>query len=281
MSHRKNRKSQKIYKMKGCSKTRKYYSTKNKYRSLAYNIKGGQSCDMNISKNLAFNSGPNVNINGKNPVYPSTGPESQGFNFFNSQITQGGGNCGMCSLMKGGSHSKNCDCKECNMSGGNCGNCSLISGGGHRDGCKCSECKKLLMTGGGSDGGIPYPNGLVGNAWTSNSHSWPGVNRIPGDGNHFSLNKYNNDISRQMINVGSSPPFTVGGKRKNKSIKKQKGGVISNLISQDLINLGRQTQYSLGSAYNGLFGYNQPVNPMPWKDQLPNTPNLNTLKAFV
>lgn len=276
MSNPKKSKSQKIYKMKGCSKTRKYYSRKNRYSGLASNLKGGESCDMNISKNLAFNSGPNVNINGKNHIYPSSGPEANGFNFLNSQITQGGG----------------CNC-DLNFFKGGCGStCPVIHGGSHnvgshRDGCKCSECKKMIMTGGSSlsNGGIPYPNGLVGKAWTPNSSSWPGVDNIPGDGNHFTLNKYNNDISRQMIDVGASPPFTIGGgkrkNRKNRSNKRQKGGVMSNLISQDLINLGRQSQFSLGSAYNGLFGYKQPVNPMPWKDQLANTPNLNTLKSFM
>jgi hypothetical protein len=42
-----------------------------------------------------------------------------------------------------------------------------------------------------------------------------------------------------------------------------------------LINLGRQFQFGLGSAYNALAGYAAPVNPMPWRDQLPNKIPLN------
>ena len=52
---------------------------------------------------------------------------------------------------------------------------------------------------------------------------------------------------------------------------KQRGGVMSNLLSQDLINLGRQFQHGFGSAYNALAGYPAPVSPMPWKDQLQNS----------
>jgi hypothetical protein len=47
----------------------------------------------------------------------------------------------------------------------------------------------------------------------------------------------------------------------------QKGGTLSNFMTQDFINLGRQFQFGLGSAYNALAGYPSPVNPLPWKDQ--------------
>ena len=56
-----------------------------------------------------------------------------------------------------------------------------------------------------------------------------------------------------------------GGKK-----RKQKGGNLSNLLGQDLINLGRQFQFGIGTAYNALAGYQSPVNPLPWKDQFPN-----------
>jgi hypothetical protein len=80
--------------------------------------------------------------------------------------------------------------------------------------------------------------------------------------NYIENNTYNNDISRQMVDTGANPPFLKGGKRK------QKGGTLSNFMTQDLINLGRQFQYGLGSAYNALAGHSAPVNPLPWKDQL-------------
>jgi hypothetical protein len=124
---------------------------------------------------------------------------------------------------------------------------------------------------------LPYPNGLLGNAWTPSISGWPGVDGISMDRNHLGYNTYNNDVSRQMRDVGANPPFTYlkGGKRhnkrsKNKRSKKrksktQKGGI--NFLSQDLINVGRQMQYGVGSAYNGIRGYTSPVNPLPWKDQ--------------
>jgi hypothetical protein len=43
---------------------------------------------------------------------------------------------------------------------------------------------------------------------------------------------------------------------------------MSNFIGQDLLNLGRQFQYGVGSTYNAMRGYAAPVNPLPWKDQL-------------
>jgi hypothetical protein len=53
--------------------------------------------------------------------------------------------------------------------------------------------------------------------------------------------------------------------------KKQKGGTLSNFLTQDLINLGRQFQFGIGSAYNTLTGYAPPTNPLPWKGQLSNS----------
>ena len=78
-----------------------------------------------------------------------------------------------------------------------------------------------------------------------------------------------------MVAAGANRPFSIGGRRG----RKQKGGTTSNFLSQDLINLGRQFQYGVGSVYNGLLGYSAPVNPMPWKGQLENTPSLASIKA--
>ena len=268
---KKSRRHQKIYKMKGCSKnTRKRHlggSASNvvlAYPSnnarvapnpfLAYNGKGGASCSTGLSpSNLAYPQ----NINAANPAYPNTGPLSSGFNFLNPQ-----GN------LHGGS-----------QSGGNCG-CGLgfMSGGSHRPGCSCSNCK--MMKGGSGNNGIPYPNGLVGSPFNGgNINDWPGVNGIGGDRNYYPNNTYNNDVSRQMLNIGANPPFLgmKGGKKSRR--KHQKGGNFSNFLTQDLINVGRQIQYGLGSAYNTLGGYPSPANPLPWKGQLPNTASLSSVKA--
>ena len=114
---------------------------------------------------------------------------------------------------------------------------------------------------------IPYPNGLTGGTWGAD-FKWPGTNNVGGDFNHYSENTYNNDVPNQMIATGAQPPFSIGGGRKIRKNKNQKGGAVSNFLFQDLVNVGRQTQFGLGSTYNVLRGYSPPVNPLPWKGQL-------------
>ena len=124
-----------------------------------------------------------------------------------------------------------------------------------------------LQKGGNGIGGVP--NGLTGQNWGADL-KWPGTNHVSGDFNHYALNKYAPvDISRQMLAIGAQPPFLGGSKhrkkiKKNKS-RKQRGGALSNFLYQDLINVGRQMQFGMGSAYNGLKGYEAPVSPMPWQ----------------
>lgn len=286
----KKSKHQKMYKMRGCSKktARNHLGGNNSTvialpqkplgadfslaypyngrilpnTALAYTGKGGYKCPNGIvpePSNLAVVT--TSNVNGANPLYPNTGPPFGGFNFVNSMNTQRGGcDCGL-PFMKGGANHK------------------------HREECKCSKCKmnmKSMMSGGGGcstgNNGIPYPNGLVGKPYV-NSSNLPGANGIPGDANYYSNNTYNNDVSRQMIDVGANSPFLgflglKGGKKhhhnhsKKKHNKKQRGGTLSNFIGQDLINLGRQITYGAGSAFNALNGYPAPTNPLPWKGQL-------------
>lgn len=225
--------------------------------NLAYTGKGGSSCGLSNTANMP------INTNAENPAYPNTGPISAGNNIiFNNSSAQLGGSCNSCNfpLMTGGKKNKK---------GG-----FMVGGSQHRNGCKCSECKKRRnysnMKGGNA--GIPYPNGLVGSPWTPNISGWPGVNGIPGDRNYFSQNEYKVDPQTSMVDLGANPPFLNmnGGK-----IRKQKGGSLSNFIGQDLVNLGRQFQFGLGSAYNALAGYAVPVNPLPWKDQLPTKLSIN------
>lgn len=272
---KKSSRKHKLYKMVGCSnKTRKNYlggssdaplaytgqpsfSSPNPY--LAYTGKDDSSCGLTTTTNIQ------TNTNAANPTVPNTGPISAGNNtIFNSVLGQHGGGCGCGGpLMIGGRRRKM-------KRGGMCPGCSLgfMAGGAkHRKGCKCSSCKAMK----GGNAGIPYPDGLVGKPWTPNVSGWPGVDGIPGDSNYYPINTYNNDVSRQMVDVGANPPFLnmKAGKRK------QKGGTLSNLIGQDLINLGRQFQFGMGSAYNALAGYAAPVNPMPWRDQLPSKMPFN------
>ena len=300
-------KRQKVYKMNGCSKkTRKNYlggtsisgadmnlaypgnnvpTVPNPF--LAYTGKGGSSCGGYLTPDLSIPS----NIDGANKTLPSTGPIpiSPATPFLNPIGSQKGGNCG-CGIpvMSGGSFMKGGNCMSCStplMSGGRkkkggCGTCApgfMVGGTRHRLACKCSSCK--AKRGGSMKGGnlgIPYPDGLVGKPWTPAITGWPGVDGIQGDRNYLAHNDYKTDISRQMIATGANPPFSIGGKNRT---RKQRGGTLSNFLTQDLLNLGRQFQFGLGSAYNALTGYSSPVNPMPWKDQLSNTSSLNTMRA--
>jgi hypothetical protein len=263
---------QKLYKMKGCSKTvRKGGGNGDVYLAypannvpflpnshLAYTGKGG-ACGLNAP--LA--STMPVNSYAADKTMPNTGPPAGGFNFLNSVRSQHGG-CGeMCSMRGGKRATRRARGKArakatTRAKAGGCGPMCMAP---------------LLLAGGkksqrGGNPGIPYPNGLAGSPWTPAISGWPGVDGIQGDRNHFPLNTYTNDISRQMVDVGPNPPFVVGGRKRVKGrTRKQRGGTMSNFLTQDLVNLGRQVQFGVGSAYNALSGYSAPVNPLPWKDQ--------------
>jgi hypothetical protein len=236
------RKSQRIYKMKGCNRK----TQRKKYL-------GGSNMDMNLA--YPSNNVPTV----PNPhlayTYPASGPPAGGWGFLNP--TYG---------IKGGASQK-----------GGCG-CGLQSGGSKnkKGGC-CGACSTSMLGGTGNNG-IPYPNGLAGGHWTPASSGWPGVDGIGGNRNYLAHNDYKVDPQTAMIAAGANRPFSIGGGKKN---RKQKGGSTSNFLSQDLINLGRQIQFGVGNVYNGLLGYSAPVNPMPWKGQLQNTPSLASIKASM
>ena len=260
MSKKKTSKKQKIYKMRGCSKTYKKHLGGS---DLAYT---GEKLHLEPNPFLAYTGkggSTHINPNAANPAYPNTGPLPRGDIFLNPINPQRGG-CG-CGLLTGGGNVKGGCSPLCSMG-------FMVGGVKHRLHCKCSQCKKRKnnMKGGSGNNGIPYPNGLVGQPIeTGKIGGLPGENGIPGDRNYIPYNTYNNDISRQMIDLGSNPPFLKGGKRK------QKGGTLSNFLTQDLINLGRQFQYGVGTAYNALAGYQSPVSPLPWRDQFPNRATLN------
>lgn len=227
---------QKMYKMRGCFKTRKHF--------------GG-----NLANSSSGGTGSTIFL------YPNKGPPpaENGQTIFNSTSSYKGGCGGTCPLTNPQMGGKGCGCNLSNLlSGGNAGGL-MIGGTMHRKGCKCRECKNKQSQ--SQKGGS---NALIGSSWTSNALSWPGVNGIGGDGNHYANigGVINNDPTRQMIDTNLNKPFKGGnGKRK------QRGGVLSNFMGQDLINLGRQFQFGVGSAYNALAGYQSPVNPLPWQGQ--------------
>ena len=169
-------------------------------------------------------------------------------------------------------HSPRCNCRLCVSSpqtgGCGCGATALFQSGG----CGCG------LQFGGSSGGVPPP--LIGSPWM-------GVGGIDGQTNYLALNKYPVDPQTQVVSERDGtvfPPhskFMNGGrKRKGKvgrmttirrtRIRKSKKGGSGTLFPQDLVNLGRTFTYGIGSAYNSIGGYPQPVSPLPYQNQLRN-----------
>lgn len=120
---------------------------------------------------------------------------------------------------------------------------------------------------GGSNG--MWPDGLTGSAWGSRVSQWPGVDGISGDRNYLLHNDYKVDPQTEGVINGRA---LSGGKS-----RKRRGG---GLIAQDLVNLGRQAMFGLGSTYNALAGYQAPSNPMPYTGQLSGTPSLNNFDYY-
>jgi hypothetical protein len=250
-----SKRHQKLYKMKGCSnkKTKKcgrrhsgglaYTGEKMVFPSnpfLAYTGRGGAS-------SLKPEAIMPTNTNGLDKTMPNTGPVSQGGNIPTNQGLMQRGGCD-CGKLFGGTRSKK---------GGMCPSC--LAGG-----------KKWQK------GGTWAPQGLIGKPWSPSPSGWPGVN---GSRNYLDYNQYKVDPQTALINVGPNPPFLIGGKkRRGKKSRKQRGGALSNFIMQDLINLGRQTQFGFGSAYNGINGFPAPVNPLPWKDQLTHESSISSIR---
>jgi hypothetical protein len=117
---------------------------------------------------------------------------------------------------------------------------------------------------GGSNG--MWPDGLVGSPWGAQVPQWPGVDRISGDRNYLAHNNYLVDPQTQGVINGRA---LSGGKT-----RKHRGG----FLPQDLVNMGRQVAFGLGSTYNALVGVSAPVNPLPYKDQLVGKPTLSSLQ---
>lgn len=167
----------------------------------------------------------------------------------------------------------NCKCKNCSHSqlGGNCeGNCVSFAqpqlGGEY-------FYKEI--------GPMPGPN--VGNAWSPTN--LPTKSGISGDSNYLSPYDLNADPTRQQMPSGANagylnPMSIIGGYKYNNKHKHKRHSLtsttpsISNskkgggLVPQDLVNLGRDFSYNIKSAYNALNGYQRPVDPTPYEDQL-------------
>lgn len=187
-------------------------------------------------------------------AYPSTTGTPAHIGWINNQTLQGGGGCG-------------------------CGAGPFTLGGGRR---------RKRRYRGGRNFGDPVPNGLLGQSWTANVATWPGVDGVSMNRGHYDLNTYATDVSRQTQDIGANFPFSglpwKGGRRGRRTrrrhtrrhkrhTRRHRGGALSNYLSQDIINLGREFGFNAQSAYNTLNGHPAPVNPLPWKDQLTTVPH--------
>jgi hypothetical protein len=319
MSRKSFKKHQKLYKMKGCSKKNKsrrhlaggsnpfmaytgtpLHTQSNPFLAYTGTGRGSTGGGSSVADNIRLPSAVDVmspnsmsRLYGGNPALPNTGPVS----LYKSTIPTNMG-----SMKFGGS-----SCGSCNsplMTGGSCGACSNVA----MTGGTCASCNSPLMTGGScgcnllkggnnkqKGGQTIDPQGLVGSPWTSRPSTWPGVDSVDGNRNYLAHNGFKSDPQTALISLGANRPFLFGGrkhtssggiktkgKRRRKRLTKkrrQKGGTTSNLLSQDLINLGRQIQYNMGSTYNAFNGYSPPTPVLPWQGQLPRTPNLNTMRG--
>ena len=230
------RKSQRLYNMKGCSKTRRMNSRSKKLTSrqqkltsrelTSRELTGGQGCG-------AYGC----------PLAP----------FSWKQMQQRGGTCNTgvtCGAPILGTAQTGGTCTSCGMQG--------VMQGVMKEGLK-----------GGLKGGsfykpaAPIPGPFVGQSWTPGISGWPGVNGVGSDRNYIANNLYDNGDPQTMMKLGGSKK--IHSKRNKGRGKGKRGG---GLIPQDLVNLGRDASFNLKSAYNSLNGYAAPANPLPYKDQL-------------
>lgn len=268
MNKKKNykKKTQKIYNMKGCSSLAKYK-------------KGGKKCWSSIQKGgcgCTMTGGRRTRRNKKMLAYPASNSQAQtAFTKGILAYTGKGGDANGVLAYTGRGGNPNLPygqipplnkpfppgvSKPEYLRGGGVINPDVVFGPVNVYGGKNKK--------GGSKG--MWPDGLVGSAWGPKLSELPGVDRISGDRNYFLLNNYKLDPQTQGVINGRA--LSGGGKT-----RKRRGG---GLIPQDLVNMGRQVMFGVGSTYNALVGTHASANPMPYKDQLVETPTLKTLDYY-
>jgi len=240
------KKTQKLWNMKGCSKSKRNLGGKSKKRGghkrggSRVCGKCGPSCRCGPKCNCGHNCPGKCYLKGKTRK-------------------QRGGNCGCGIKWAGGQRGGNCGCGGLQLGG--------LQLGGQKGGCQ--QC-----LGGGvavqSGGGIGYiGNPTVGKPWTPEISGWPGVSGQQGQTNFFSLNKYDKPyLQTEQISERDQQTYMKGGSRRRRA-----GGI----MPQDFVNLGRSMVYGVGSAYNSLNGYPAPASPLPYKDQFSSPTATNSL----
>lgn len=140
---------------------------------------------------------------------------------------------------------------------------------------------------------LPVPPPLVGAPWTAEPNTWPGYGAPTNHGNHFSQNMYYQDPQMMIQMEGGQRrssrcrcgcPYRrcrcgcpcrkctlrrrrrMGRSRNKRSRGKRNYGGAT--FFQNAVNAVRDVEYNVASTYNALRGYEPPMNPLPYKDQL-------------
>ena len=124
---------------------------------------------------------------------------------------------------------------------------------------------------------LRLPPPFVGEPWTANPNTWPGYGASNNHGNHFAQNMYLQD-PKMMMKLGGKTRKHKDKRRRKKTRKspkrkrkrKRRGSKRNGGASflQNAANSYRDLEYNFKSAYNAASGYEPPVNPLPYKDQL-------------
>lgn len=197
--------------------------------------KGKKSCKNTLGNKQCPNCGPNCHCGSKcNCPHPCPGTC-----YLNRRHQKGGSGCGSCGCPLS-PLSWNKMVQFANQQGGCGGTCGLH------------------QSGGGS--------AFVGSAWSPTN--LPGAKGIDGVSNYYK--PFNPDANPQLQAIEDSGYNTkssiIGGRGKVERGKRGKRG--GGLVPQDLVNLGRDINYSFKGAYNTLAGYPAPVDPAPYKGHL-------------
>ena len=115
-------------------------------------------------------------------------------------------------------------------------------------------------------------NALIGAPWSAtNSETQP-------SSNHYAQNMYDKADPQLMMQVRGGKRRGVKGSRGQASKRRGlNGGALMDLVPSDLVNLGRDVTYNVGSAYSSLTGATQPVNPNVTEQQLNTSVNLHKI----
>ncbi len=147
---------------------------------------------------------------------------------------------------------------------------------GHRRqrGGNCAACS-LGMSGGGGHVVVPpavYPNPgpvpLPGDVATPMLNSTNSSSLAQDGGKRRHRRRPSGKSRRQNHSRSHSRSTRRHTGRRGTKCKRRRSMRGGGFVSDDLINVGREMQFGVGSAYRSFLGHPAPTNPLPWKGQL-------------